>query len=224
MAHHNKPLGQGPGNQTLDGCSIEFYRQLPYLGELEPIIAQFTPNDSCLELGAGTGRLSAVIAPLVDKLTLVDNSQEMLNATLITAEKVCADITELNLNERFDSILLPSYLINHLDPEIRNAFVNTIKAHLGKEGRAFVQYRTKPSSLAPKDWHYHQGVEFKVEHRSLDKDVLHEKLGYKIGEKVWTHEHSCQLLSQTQFESLFREHQLNINAWLDPDWLVLQHD
>ena len=66
--------GSGPGVRTSDGCSVELYRQLPYLGELDDILGGVPAGSSVLELGCGAGRLTR---PLVERglsVTAVDNS------------------------------------------------------------------------------------------------------------------------------------------------------
>ena len=47
--------GKGPGEQAPDGCSVELYLKLPYLGDLEPVHQFLNANASILELGCGTG-------------------------------------------------------------------------------------------------------------------------------------------------------------------------
>ncbi|MGL4576270.1 MAG: hypothetical protein ACRCV9_15920 [Burkholderiaceae bacterium] len=48
--------GAGPGVQTQDGCSVDLYMHLPYMGELD-FLPKFLPaGATVLELGCGVGR------------------------------------------------------------------------------------------------------------------------------------------------------------------------
>jgi len=73
-------LGSGPGPQARDGCSVELYRSLPYLGEIDCVRPLLYPGSSVLELGCGTGRLTRFLLDLGLRVTAVDNSPEMLLA------------------------------------------------------------------------------------------------------------------------------------------------
>ena len=70
--------GEGPGAQTSDGCSVELYRDLPYLGELDDILGELRNGSHILELGCGTGRLTRQLVRQGLSVTGVDNSAEML--------------------------------------------------------------------------------------------------------------------------------------------------
>ena len=131
--------GAGPGTRTSDGCSVELYRDLPYLGELDDIIGELQPGASALELGCGTGRLTR---PLIDRglsVTAVDNSAEMLSSLPSGAKPVFCDIGQLNLTHRFDIAILASCLINHPDLTVRASFLASARRHLGPSGRLFLQ-------------------------------------------------------------------------------------
>ena len=131
--------GAGPGTRTSDGCSVELYRDLPYLGELDDIMGELQPGASALELGCGTGRLTR---PLMDRglsVTAVDNSAEMLSSLPGDATPVLCDIGQLNLEHCFDVAILASCLINHPDLTVRASFLASARRHLGSGGRLFLQ-------------------------------------------------------------------------------------
>lgn len=58
MAHVFEGAGPGPGAQTSDGCSVELYRDLPHLGELDDILDELRHGSQALDFGGGTGRLT----------------------------------------------------------------------------------------------------------------------------------------------------------------------
>ena len=80
-------------------------------------------------------------------VTAVDSSKEMLAHCPTNASLVLADIETLRLDTRFDAVILPTGLINHVDAEVREAFVKCAARHLRIGGRLFVQ-RQDPHWLA----------------------------------------------------------------------------
>ncbi len=64
-----------------------------------------------LDFGAGTGLISAYVAPRVNKIVAVDTSEAMLAALAAKqelsgkVETVCADITKSPLGKRFDLVI-----------------------------------------------------------------------------------------------------------------------
>lgn len=92
--------GTGPGVRTPDGCSVELYRRLPYMGELDDIEAALGAHDAVLELGCGTGRLCARMQASGLRVTGVDESAEMLAHLPAGVEAVCSTIEALDLRRR----------------------------------------------------------------------------------------------------------------------------
>jgi len=138
--------GSGPGVRTRDGCSVDLYRELPYLDELEDVRAQLHAGESMLELGCGAGRLTRVMLESGLAVTAVDNAAPMLAALPAAARPVLSDIETLALDERFDAALLASGLVNHPDAGTRHAFLAAARRHLRPGGRLFVQ-RLDPAWL-----------------------------------------------------------------------------
>lgn len=112
-------------------------------------------HTNILELMCGTGRISK---PLIDEgfpLTCVDYSEEMLE---IFRKKIdgprnvkifCQDVCELNLEDRFDLIIIPSNSISEIiDKEKRRQALRRIYKHLTPGGIFFCtlynpEYRKK---------------------------------------------------------------------------------
>jgi len=101
-------------------------------------------HKNILELMCGTGRISI---PLIDEgipLTCVDYSEEMLDIfrKKINGSQnvkiVCQDICELNLEEQFDLIIIPSNSISEIiDREKRRLAIRRIHEHLTDDGIFF---------------------------------------------------------------------------------------
>lgn len=132
--------GSGPGTQTPDGCSVDFfYRALPYMGELEDIEPALRQHSSVLELGCGNGRLSKRMSELGLQVVGVDESGEMLAHLPTEVEGVLSSIEHLSLDRKWPVVLLPSHLINHLAEHVRAAFISAAKRHLTADGTFFVK-------------------------------------------------------------------------------------
>ena len=66
--------GEGPGEQTFDGCSVDFYARLKAdEDELRSIKLGIAPPATMLELGCGTGRLTHPLTAAGFTITAVDN-------------------------------------------------------------------------------------------------------------------------------------------------------
>ncbi len=90
--------GEGPGPQSLDGCSVELFRRIPATGEPE-IVASVVPAGSrILELGSGPGRVTHPLIALGYEVTAVDNSSEMLSH-IKGATTILSDIETLALEQ-----------------------------------------------------------------------------------------------------------------------------
>jgi SAM-dependent methyltransferase len=112
-------------------------------------LGQLSPESTVLELGCGTGRVSAAVAPRVRFLHGIDLSPAMIarcRARLrdagVTDDRATAavgDITELGLGRRFDWIIAPYRVFQNLatDREVSGVFA-TIRAHLAPGGQCIL--------------------------------------------------------------------------------------
>jgi SAM-dependent methyltransferase len=199
--------GSGPGTQSPDGCSVELYRALPYLGELEDVTALLRAGDSILELGCGTGRLCAHLEHLGLRVTGVDESADMLAALPPTATAVRSTIESLVLNRRFDTVLLASHLINHPDPHSRRAFIECARRHLNPGGRFLLKRHSpewlqtvKPGVVRPAG-----PLMVHAEHVSRRVEAIDIRLRYEGFGQVWHQSFSTVALSEPQIERLLEQ-------------------
>ena len=89
-----------------------------------------------LDLGCGTGRISAALSRAGKSVTAIDVSPEMLAraARHGTFETLRADLRELDLGRKFGLIIAPLGTLHHLAIGDRNAGVRAIRRHLAAGG------------------------------------------------------------------------------------------
>jgi len=196
--------GSGAGAQAPDGCSVELYRKLPYYGELDDYRALIR-GTAVLELGCGAGRLTAPMLEWGARVTAVDNCAEMLAVAPEGARRLCTDIESLNLDGRFDLVLLASCLVNHPVQDVRVAFVETARRHLRQHGCLLLE-RHDPAWLRevepglPSDWG--SGIAMAVEAVHRKADVVEMTLRYEADGNVWRHSSAVTPLSEREIEAL----------------------
>ncbi|MBB4842902.1 SAM-dependent methyltransferase [Paucibacter oligotrophus] len=209
--------GSGPGEQTNDGCSVEFYCRQPYLGELDEIMALLPANSSVLELGCGTGRLAAHLAEAGHRVVGVDDSAAMLSHLPPSVTGVQASIETMDLSpQRFDVVLLPSHLINHPDAAVRAAFVRCAARHLAPAG-VFYLKRHDPSWLRMVQTGFlaeKNGVKYSAEAVRRQGDLLSITLVYQAFGERWTQSFTAEALEAGAIEALLAEQGFGPVQWL----------
>src|SRR5690606_17737251 len=116
-----------------DGSPLALYLAIP-AGDAPTIVHQAVPPaSSILELGSGPGRLTRVLVAYGHTVTAVDDSREMLEH-VTGARRVCADLHELDLGERFDVVLGASHLINEPKPATRRRLLQVCRRHVAEDG------------------------------------------------------------------------------------------
>jgi SAM-dependent methyltransferase len=97
---------------------------------------------SVLELACGTGLFTRLLAPVVERLTAVDASPEVLtiNRQRVASrnvEYVEADLFAWAPRERYDAVFF-SFWLSHVPDERFDAFWATLRAALAAEGAAYL--------------------------------------------------------------------------------------
>ncbi|HET9201092.1 MAG TPA: class I SAM-dependent methyltransferase [Dehalococcoidia bacterium] len=90
-----------------------------------------------LELGCGTGRISAALARAGKTVTAVDLSGEMLRRAEARAagfETVQADLLDLDLGHQFGLVIAPLGTLHHIASDQRPAAFAAIRRHLAHGG------------------------------------------------------------------------------------------
>jgi SAM-dependent methyltransferase len=209
--------GTGPGAVAKDGCSVELYARLAYVGELECLAPLLTPGTTVLELGCGAGRLTRRLLSFGCVVTAIDNCADMLSHAPAEAHLVCADIEGLQLAQTFDVVLLASGLINHFDPAVRSAFVSAAAAHLKPVGQVVLQRHDAGWLEAARAGPVSEFDGIQVEVASVERDggVISMTVAYQEGCRRWTHSFAVVALDQPKLQQLLHEAGFGELIWLD---------
>jgi SAM-dependent methyltransferase len=214
------PLGEGPGELTADGCSVEVYRALPPAGEPELIHAAIPAGARVLDLGCGTGRLAAPLRALGHEVVAVDESAAML-AQVRGATTVQARIEDLALARRFDAVLLASHLVNTADRDTRLDLLDACRRHVEAGGRVLVQWHppewfdalqpgiSPAGTLGP--------VSVVLEVLELRRGLLAATVTYELAGQRWLQRFSARRLGPDRLRHELTAAGLRFDSWLDPD-------
>jgi SAM-dependent methyltransferase len=222
MVH--KFFGSGPGIQTPDGCSVDLYQRLPYMGELSDIEAELSQHSAALELGCGTGRLCKRMTELGLRVTGVDESAEMLAHLPPEVEGIQGSIETLDLGRRWPAVLLPSHLINHPEELVRRRFVEAARRHLTHTGAFYVKRHSTTWLSAVQQGLIGEsnGVTYHAEHVSRKGDLVTMTLRYEAFGQSWTQSFTTCALERNQVEDLLASCGFSQFKWLGSQalWLV----
>ncbi|MEM7802243.1 MAG: class I SAM-dependent methyltransferase [Chloroflexota bacterium] len=213
--------GEGPGDQTRDGCSVALYTRLPVDNEPEIISTYLPRGSSILEMGCGVGRVTHPLIRLGYAVTAVDNSKEML-AHILGAETILADIETLRLSARFDGVLMGSHLINVPNPDLRADFLSSCAHHLAGEGVLFLQCHD-PASFQQIEVGFlgeRDGLKAYCDRAIWDGDTAEMTLRWEIGEDHWTQSFQTEMLSQDQIGQALAKSGLVVKEFIDSHWML----
>jgi SAM-dependent methyltransferase len=218
MTDPSRPNGTGPGVITPDGCAVDFYAQMTAMGEPAIVHEATGPGASILELGSGTGRITRPLTDLGHPVVAVDESPEML-AHVRGAEKVCARIEDLDLDRRFDAVLLASHLINADDIAARTAFLDACRRHMSDDGCVVVQmhapawFETAAESESERD-----GIVFRMRDISRPApDLVSATVEYADGDRVWTQTFTARRLDDDGLAAVLAAAGLRLDRFLTKD-------
>lgn len=215
--------GSGPGPQSLDGCSVEFWKLLP--AGVEPALIAFAvpSRGSILELGAGVGRITHPLLELGYSVTAVDNSSEML-AEIRGATTVLSDIEDLSLDVSFDAVVLGSFLIHAPAPGARAALLEVCRRHVKPSGVVLVQhYRDGwPASAVPGCLGEKDGIKAFVDDVAHDGRFVRITLRHEAASGTWTQSFTTETLSQSELADALTHAGLSFDRRLEQDssWLL----
>ncbi|MEU6225874.1 class I SAM-dependent methyltransferase [Streptomyces sp. NPDC047042] len=210
--------GTGPGAITPDGCAVELYSRLP-IGDEPDIIAAAVPADThILELGSGVGRMTHPLLERGFTVTAVDESAEMLERVR-GARTICSPIEDLELDEKFDVVLLASFLVHAGDVEVRRGLLRTCVRHLAEGGRVLIQregadYHTN----LPRERVGPAGSTIRLVSSEPVGDGVHSvHAEYAFPDATWTQTFLARPLTPEQFEEALGEAGLRVDRYVTED-------
>lgn len=212
--------GTGPGSITPDGCAVELYARLSAGNEPDVIEAAVPAGASILELGCGAGR---VTHPLVERgfaVTAVDESARMLGH-IRGARTVRSPIETLDLgDERFDVVMLASFLVHSSDHRVREGLLRTCRRYVKDGGAVLLQregadYRT---DLPREREDAAAGCTIRIlSAEPLGDGVSEVRAEYVFEDASWTQTFRSRELSVEQFEACLDEAGLVVDRYLTDD-------
>lgn len=199
-------------NVAPDGSPVEVYELLPARGEADLVAEVVAPPASLLELGCGTGRVTAQLVERGYPVTAVDESAAML-ARVRGAQTVCARIEDLALGRRFDAVLLLSNLLS-VEEEQRRAFLAACARHSD-----LLVVETLPLAWEPHEGESRIGdVVTRLRIAAIEAGVVHGAVDYESGGTTWTHDFAMRVFAdEPELEAALAESGWAFDRWLDRD-------
>jgi SAM-dependent methyltransferase len=206
------------GDVAPDGSPVEVYRRLPAGREPGIIHAAVRAGATLLELGCGTGRVTAALAALGHHVTAVDQSAAMLglmpdHPAIDTVE---ADIETLDIHRRFDAVVLGSHLLNTPDG-LSAQFLGAAARHLGPGG--LVVAEVYPPAM---DWVASVGrrsvvgsVGITVVRAIVRGTRLDAAVAYDVDGRSWQQPFEADLLDETAIRARLTDGGFVFDRWLD---------
>lgn len=210
--------GTGPGAIAPDGCAVELYTRLAVGTEPDVIAANVPAGAHILELGSGAGRVTHPLVARGFTVTAVDESQEMLDR-IEGARTVRSQIEDLDLGERFDVVMLGSFLVHAGSVDVRQALLRTCARHVAADGCVLLQREGM-------DWHTDlpreredpAGYTVRIVSSEPVGDGVHSVYSeYVFPDATWTQTFLSRPLTRDAFESALTEAGLTVDAYLTED-------
>jgi SAM-dependent methyltransferase len=210
--------GTGPGAITPDGCAVELYSRLAVGDEPDIIEAAVPAGAHILELGSGVGRMTH---PLVERgftVTAVDESAEMLERVR-GARTIRGAIEGLDLGEKFDVVMLASFLVHTGDAEVRRGMLRTCAAHVADGGCVLVQREGADyHSNVPRERVDPSGYTVRiVSAEPVGDGVNSVRAEYEFPDAAWTQTFLARPLTKEEFEEALAEAGLEVDEYLTED-------
>lgn len=215
--------GTGPGPIAPDGCAVERWLRLP-IGREPEVIASVAPaGGSILELGCGVGRMTHPLRELGYTVTAVDESPEMLEHVR-GARTVCGPVETLELGEeRFDLVLLASFLIHNGDPEVRAGMLRTCRRYVADGGQVLIQREGEDwHRRVPREARHGGGLVRVASAEPIDEDTDLVRVEYEFPDAEWTHTFPSYRWTTPAFEQALADAGIPVRRYLTRDrtWVL----
>ncbi|MGP4042841.1 class I SAM-dependent methyltransferase [Streptomyces sp. 2A115] len=221
--------GTGPGAITPDGCAVELYARLPIGDEPDIITAAVPAGAHILELGCGVGRMTHPLLERGFTVTAVDESVEMLERVR-GAHTICSPVETLDLEEKFDVVMLASFLVHNGDVEVRRGMLAVCRSHVTDGGCVLIQregadYHTNlprerselgvPPTGGTVD---PRGFTLRMlSSEPVGDGVNSVRAEYVFPDATWTHTFLARPLTEEEFEGVLGEAGLRVDRYLTED-------
>lgn len=210
--------GTGPGAITPDGCAVELYSRLPVGAEPDVIAGAVPAGAHILELGSGVGRMTHPLLERGFTVTSVDESAEMLERVR-GARTICSPIEDLDLGERFDVVMLASFLVHAGDVEVRRGMLRTCARHVAADGCVLIQREGEDYHAdLPRERVDPSGFTVRmVSSEPVGEGVHSVRAEYEFPDATWTQTFLARPLTKEQFEEALGEAGLRVDRYLTED-------
>lgn len=214
--------GTGPGAITPDGCAVELYTRLSVGDEPEVIAGAVPAGAHILELGCGAGRVTRPLLERGFRVTAVDESAEMLEKVSALDGRVRtirSPIETLDLGERFEVVMLASFLVHDGDTAVRRGMLRACRSHVTDDGCVLIQregadYHTN----LPRERVDPAGYTVRIlSAEPLGDGVNEVRAEYVFPDAVWTQTFRARPLTKEEFEHALEEAGLRVDKYLTED-------
>ncbi|MEV0524595.1 class I SAM-dependent methyltransferase [Streptomyces sp. NPDC050439] len=214
--------GTGPGAITPDGCAVELYARLSVGDEPEVIAGAVPAGAHILELGCGAGRVTRPLLERGFRVTAVDESAEMLEKVSALdgrVRTVRSPIETLDLGERFEVVMLASFLVHDGDTAVRRGMLRACRSHVTDDGCVLIQregadYHTN----LPRERVDPAGYTVRILSAEPIGDGVNEvRAEYVFPDAVWTQTFRARPLTKEEFEQALEEAGLRVDKYLTED-------
>ncbi|MEU4995403.1 class I SAM-dependent methyltransferase [Streptomyces sp. NPDC021622] len=220
--------GTGPGAITPDGCAVDLYTRLTVGDEPDVIEAAVPAGAHILELGSGAGRVTRPLIERGFRVTAVDESAEMLEKVEALAgtegpggvvRTVRSAIESLDLDEKFDVVMLGSFLVHEGDLAVRDGMLETCRKHVADDGCVLIQregmdYHTNLPRERVDPGGYTVRI---VSADPVGDGVNRVRAEYVFPDAQWTQTFLARPMTKEQFEEALAEAGLKVDKYLTED-------
>jgi SAM-dependent methyltransferase len=203
------------GHYAPDGSPVEVYARLAAGDEPAVVHGAIPEGATVLDLGCGAGRIAHALVALGHPVVAVDNSPEMLEHVR-GAEKVLADIRTLELDRRFDCVLLASNLVNCVDGPTREAMLSACARHVTREGCVVIQRLAPGRALTIEEGTWTHGqASFHLTSLIRRGRVFSATMVFELDGKRWRHSFEAELLDDEETDAALARAGLKRDGFLD---------
>lgn len=218
---HDKPTDNPDLPESDDPTPVEVWAAMPALPAFGLLVDALQGNESILDLGCGTGRLANLLAGRGHDVVAVDSSREMLAHVDPRVRTVLADIRNLDLGERFDSVVLASNLVNTGIDAAREDFMATCARHAAPGGCVFIEHHP-PEWIASVQAHERQvgAVTIRMSVLARAGNTFTAVQEYLLGDRRWREHFTAAVVDHQMLDALLARHDLVPETRLTPRWIV----